>query len=239
MTSFQLSFKSANREKLSYFQISLHCESSSSSECTPKLTKVNAPEAGVAVSLNWDDCTQSLYYVDIFASGTKPSIFRYDVEEDKTYSAYIIGKSSPAFILPINSECSQNKNHFAIGLGHYVSLIEWDGKSSIANFISNRIAVELDDPNSNLAISRQSETGIFYVTTLSSTNSFCSGPLNSSVYLYTQEKGLKQLFGGVRATTGIAFDEKAKMLYHVEGCSPFIIGFRAEANGYIRKFYKK
>lgn len=197
------------------------------------MTKLKAPETSLSVSVIWDECTQSIYYIDFFGIGTQPSIFRYDNEEDRTYSANIDGYGPPSFILPVSQECNKHKNLFLVGIGHFTRIIEWDGKSSVAHVVNELFGVEQNDPLSIFGVARQSVHGRFYGGTFHV--NFCSAPANSSVYTYTKEKGVQRLFGDLQTTTGFAFDDKSKHFYHIDACRALITGFHTDSNGDICK----
>ncbi|XP_055299440.1 regucalcin-like [Sitodiplosis mosellana] len=192
-----------------------------------EISGIAAPEVGLGVAAIWDDCTQSVYYVDFLSTGQAPSIFRYDYNEDKVYFAYILGQSGPSFILPIK-ECNKYKNLFAVGLNHYMAVIEWDGKSPVATVKGNVFSVEESDPTSRICVGRQGEKGRFYGGMV---NNFCGGPSNSSFYMYSKEKGLRLLFTGPQVTTGVAFDEDSGYVYHIGSCKLLITAFQGDANG--------
>jgi len=192
-----------------------------------KISIVNAPEVGFAVTGIWDACSESVFYVDFLATGKQASIFRYDYNEDKGYSAYIQGQSSPAFIQPLK-ECNKYKNLFAVGLGHNTAIIEWDGKSKVAIVKGNVFGVEENDPTSRF-FGINSEEGRLYGGTFHT--SFCGGPSNSSFYKYTKEKGLQLLFSGTQVTTGVAFDKDRGYIYHLDSCSSIITEYQVDANG--------
>lgn len=58
----------------------------------PKVEIVPSPFAVLGEGPHWDVDTQSLYYVDIY--GKEVSILRYDLKENRVYSA-AIGKFAP------------------------------------------------------------------------------------------------------------------------------------------------
>lgn len=191
------------------------------------------PETLLPYALSWDDRTQSFYFCDFFANGTRPSIFRYDFAKDKTYSAYIVGLSSIAFILPIDPKCAKFENRFVVASGKRIVEIIWDGKSSTATVSKPLFTVEKNDPNSVLSVGRQSEEGILFFGTISS--SYCSGPANKSFYRYSKRDGVQRLFTGTRDTTGIATDRSQNALYHDDQCSGKITKFDLDSNGNICK----
>lgn len=194
---------------------------------------MSAPETNLSLSVIWDDCTQSVYYIEFHPNYQQPAIFRYDNEEDKTYSAYIDGYAGPAFILPISQKCDKYKNLFLVGLHKFTRIIEWDGRSTVARVVSTVFDIEENDPLSILGVSRQSERGRFYGGSIHIT--FCSAPANSSLYSYTKEKGLQRLFGDVHSTIGLTFDKNAGYLYHLDSCTGAITRFQTDSKGDICK----
>ncbi|XP_055306836.1 uncharacterized protein LOC129571097, partial [Sitodiplosis mosellana] len=191
-----------------------------------EITSIPAPFAGIGFATIWDDCTQSLYYVDYISTGQNLSIFRYGFNEDRGYGAYIVGViTSPSFILPIK-DCNKYKHLFAIGVDHDVIIVEWDGKSPAAK-VSTLFSVEQFDQNSRWCLAKQSKRGHFYGG--SNHVTFCNSPKNASLYMYTPEKGVTRLFGGMISTTGLAYDHDH--LYHVDACTNLITAFHATTCG--------
>lgn len=178
----------------------------------------------------WDECTQSLYYIDYFASRNEPSIFRYDFNEDKKYSAYFDGQTRISFIVPAR-ECSPDKNLFVVGVNQYAGIIEWDGKSSHVKVIGPLLDIEDDNTSNLISFARQNENGRFFFSTLN--KNVCSGPANSSLYSYSEEQGVQHLAGGFSMTTGLAFN--SGKIYHVDSCKRIIIEFSTDSTGIICK----
>lgn len=75
-----------------------------------------------------------------------------------------------------------------------------------------------------MAIGRTDPNGRLCVGTL--TTKFCSGPNNSSLYMYPKRKGVQRLFGDLETTTGIVIDKKRKKLYHLESCKKLLTEFK-------------
>lgn len=187
-----------------------------------EITPIPAPFAGIGFAPIWDDCTQSLYYVDFIATGQNFSIFRYSYDEDRGYGAYIAGiTSSPSFILPIKN-CDKHKNLFAVGVNHDTIIIEWDGKSPAAQR-STLFSVDQFDQNDRWCLAKQNQKGQFYGGNNHVT--FCNAPKNASLYMYTPNKGVTRLFGGLISTTGLAYDHDH--LYHVDACTNLMTAFDA------------
>lgn len=193
--------------------------------------QIDGPQLNLPISLNWDDCTQSLYWVDYRAANNSPSIFRYDYTEGRIYSAYVVGQTYPVFIMPIgsSSDCVKFENLFAVGVGLTTYTLSWDGISPTANIVSTIFTIVNNDPNSVMTVAHQTENGDFYVGTFHT--SFCSGPQNSSLYKYTPIKGLQTIYNGIITTTGVASDNSKGMVYHIDSCLGKITGFETGCNG--------
>ncbi|XP_055321925.1 uncharacterized protein LOC129577980 [Sitodiplosis mosellana] len=206
----------------------------------PQVVMLPAPAAAFPQAIHWDDCTRSIYYVDLFANRSQTSIYRYDYGENQTYGASIVGQASPTFILPMSSECNKSQNHFAVGISHNTEIIEWDGRSPTANIVGTLFGVELNDPGSSWDVGRPSENGIFYGGTFH--DSFCSGPANSSFYRYVNLRQAELLFTGLMSTTGVASDVKRNMLYHIDtssGSWPISLDTDTDGFVYTDKNYRK
>lgn len=119
--------------------------------------------------------------MDFQATGQNHSIYRYDLNEPKLYSAYIEGESQPIHVFPVK-ECKLYKDMFAVGLANSTKLIQWDKSLTIARVVSTLFTLELDDPMTRLVIGRGDPKWHLYQGAFS--YQFCSGPANSSLYMY-------------------------------------------------------
>lgn len=188
-----------------------------------EITPLTNSKIGTAISPIWDDHTQSLYFIDLTATGEQPSIFRYS-SKGVLYPAYIEGAQQPTgFITPVRQKCKSCKNLFAVGIGHDIVLIEWDGKSPSAQMVRKLSSVDSNDPMSRTDLARPDRSGRLYGGTFSST--FCTTPRNKTFYRYTSDKGLVRLFTDIYTTSGVAFNEDAQKLYHVDVCLLLITEF--------------
>lgn len=184
----------------------------------PNITEVKTTKLSFAVWPVWDDQTQSLYWVDFLATSSQPAIYRYDDRSGMTYSATIPGSQTIGFIYPVRQGCKECTNLFAVGSGHDVLLVKWDGISPQAQIVRTLFSVEPDNPLTHVNLARADGHGRLFEGPFSL--EFCGAPVaDQSLYRYDSSRGLQRIFTGVRATTGIAFDDKAHKMYHVGGCS--------------------
>lgn len=128
-------------------------------------------------------------------------------------------------------ECDKYKHLFFVGFAQKAGIVEWDGRSPSAEYVSTIFEVPVNDPTISLAVGRQGERGRFYGGTFHS--SFCSAPNNASFYMYSKEKGLQLLFTGTQTTTGVAFDDNARKVYHIDTCFGLITKFQGDEEGNI------
>lgn len=160
-------------------------------------------------ALHWDAPTRSFYFVDLYS--TIATICRYVWDAGIVICTTIEGETFPFFIIPL--KCC--KNHYAIGLGHFVKIVRWTGTNETAKVV--RIAFSLEENSSsrlNKAIA--DPKGRFYGGTL--TTDICAGPTNLGFYRYTKRSEVNRLPGNYQTTVGIAIDKRKKKLYHLDVC---------------------
>lgn len=160
--------------------------------------------------------------MDFLATGHNHSIYRYDVNERKLYSAYIDGESQPIHIFPVK-ECGRYKDMFAVGLTNSTKIVRWNKSSTVATVVRTLFELELNDANTRLVIGRGDSKGRLFQGTFPV--NFCSGPANSSMYMYSKAKGVQRLFGNIVTTTGLAFNSAAGKIYHLDSCLLQIVEF--------------
>lgn len=103
----------------------------------------SSPKTMLGEGPHWDETHQSLFYNDIY--GKDASIFRYDFNEDKVYSATIdLEDPVVGFIIP-HANCTLDE--YVIGIGKRVGVVHWDGVSTKA--ILGQIVFELDEDKNN------------------------------------------------------------------------------------------
>lgn len=161
---------------------------------------------------------------------------------DVLYSAYIEGAQSATFILPIDSmqkcskKCSKKKNLFAVGIGSQVVVIEWNGKSTRAKMVQTLFSLDANIPSSHVSLARAGARGRFYGGTYSYKD--CNQPSQLSFYKWDPKLGLKRLFGDLKSTYGIAFDDTNGKVYHLDKCQSLITSFDgSQPEGDLCKFF--
>lgn len=147
------------------------------------------------------------------------------MSENSFHSAYIAGVKKIGFIYTVNHTDPTFENVFAIGNGHNVSLIKWNGVSEQAQPIGPKKLFSLDsnNPAAGADIVAADPSGRFYLGTYSM--ELCHSPANLSVYEYTTGMNVKRLIGGIHGTSGLSVDSIAKKLYHIEYCTLIISQF--------------
>lgn len=186
-----------------------------SSSSAYKVEKIPSPQSTLGEGPHWDNETNSLYYVDIMKKDF--SIHRYDVTENKIYSANIEGESYVSFIIPVAGATDL----FAVGIGRRVGVIQWDGKSSGAKVV--RIVFEVEqtfndgkaDPTGRLycgTITQSGEKLEVFDDIFKNTNYTCA------LYKYDAKNKVVQVRDKVRLSNGLAWNEKKKKFYYVDSC---------------------
>ncbi|XP_031623502.1 regucalcin-like [Contarinia nasturtii] len=209
---------------VSYFKMwkIMLCICSIATVTSQKIFQIATPNVKTGVSLHWDDCTQSVYFVDFQAIGRNRSIYRYDLNDATLYSAYIDGESLPIYIFPIK-ECEQYKEWFVVGLANATKIIQWNKHSAVATVASTLFTLKLNDPSMRSVVGRVDSQGRLYAGTFSYL--FCGGSANASFYMYRKGEDVQRVFGNVVTTTGIAFNMPARKLYHLDSCRLQIVEF--------------
>lgn len=187
------------KNKSSFFKVSLDLT----------ITPVAGPPTNLTDSIFWNDRDQSMYYADYYTSGNQSSIYRYDFNKKTVHAAYIKGKEEITYLLPV-TQCGRiseiilyNNNLFMAGAQHDNLLIEWDGYKPVANVIRRVFSVEENSPSSKMDLSKQNWRGEFFGGT--TTDQYCSGSSNSSLYTYSTERGARKIHTGSQSTAGMTF----------------------------------
>ncbi|XP_037040989.1 uncharacterized protein LOC119077784 [Bradysia coprophila] len=179
-----------------------------------QITPIAGPQVNLPDSVFWSDYDQSLYYADYFAFGNESSIYRYDYNKGTIHSAYVDGKDEMLYLLPVK-RCGDilqsilesilyKNNLFMAGFGHDNYLIHWDGYQPIAKVIRSAFSVEENSPSAKMDISKPNAKGEFFGGT--TTDQYCGGTSNSSVYSYSIAKGLRKIYTGSQANSGMVFN---------------------------------
>lgn len=184
-----------------------------------KISEIKGNKVDLAAWPVWDDHTQSLYFIDFLSNASqKSAIYRYSYRNGIVYSASIPGAQTVGFVYPVREGCKECSDLFAVGSGRDIIFIKWDGKSPQAQVVGQKLfSIEPDNPKGHTNIAVADRHGRIYIGPFSL--EFCSAPPTQLFYRYTNKRGLERLFTGLRATTGIAIDEDAGKLYHIDGCS--------------------
>lgn len=172
-------------------------------------------------SPHWDEKTQSLYFVD-FLSPTRV-LNRYDMRENRIYSATIEGNQVPAFFIPLKKRANQ----FAGGIERTVKIINWNGIDPIGTTSQHLFTVEKSSKydGNYWDIAKASPSHKFYGGTYRIEICSFTSAANASLYGYSKEAGVIRLLRNEKVAAGIDWNEKEKKFYHIDSC-----------NGIIREF---
>lgn len=171
----------------------------------------SSPKSNIGTRPHWDEATQSLFYTDIY--GTDASILRYDTKENKVYAATVDQEPVVSFIIPLANATGK----YAIGIGHRVGIISWDGKSPKACLESIAFEVEHGRNDTRFNDAKADPTGRFYGGTmrleaLGSLFEIASG----TFYRYTHDEGATELLHNIFISNGMTWDQKEKKFYYID-----------------------
>lgn len=184
--------------------------------------KVPSPLSTLGEGPHWDAKSRSLYYVDIYRND-EFSIHRYDVAENKTYSASVEGESYVSFIIPVDGATDL----FAVGLRRRVGVVQWNGKSPVAKVL--RIVFGIDHTaeleNSALNDGKADPKGRLFCGTVGGANDlksfddiFENSHFTCALYRYDVQNNVVQVRDKVRLSNGLAWNEKKNKFYYVDSC---------------------
>lgn len=190
---------------------------------------IHGPPTQVTDSIFWSDKDESVYYADFFTQGNQSSIYRYDVNSQQIFQAYVEGVTGVSYLVPVKKckQCNTQKDLFLIGAQHNNSIIQWDGHASVAKVILPLFNIEADVDSSRMERANQNHQGDIFVGTTH--NAYCSGPANSSLYTYTAINGPQTVATGFKSTTGLTF--RNKTIYHVDICKQTLTEIQQNNNG--------
>lgn len=174
-----------------------------------------------AYSPHWDECTQSLYFLDFL--NPDRVLNRYDLRENRIYSSTFSRKEIPAFFIPLKNY----QNQFLGGIVRSAQIFQWNGYNDTAQVINTLFSVETAPKyNANYwNIAKASPKHQFFGSTYRTELCSSSSAANASLYRYTRKYGVERLIRDEKVPGGIDWNIKDKKFYHVDSC-----------NGIIREF---
>lgn len=178
---------------------------------TFKVELVPSPKTRVATRCHWDDASQSLYYCDVY--GNESAILRYDFAENKVYTAGIDGETLTPFIVPI----ANTKDHFAVGLGRRVGVVQWDGKSPKATLKRIAFEVDADKCHNQFNCVKADPSGRFFGGTMRTEKlgDLFDAP-HGKLFKYVEGEGVTEMIDNVFISNGMAWDEKLNKFYYID-----------------------
>jgi len=207
----------------------IHCSSTSL-----VITPIPGPAPNLTDTIFWSDYYQSIFYADFWTVEKEPSIFRYDFISQKIYGAYIEGKSAIAYVIPVD-QCGLirdfNNDLYLSGAQHDNFLIKWNGKDPKATVVGTVFKIEPNITSSHVDLGVQTQAGKFIFGT--TTDQYCLGPGNSSVYKFSKANGVELIDTGFLSTAGLAY--YGNTIYHTDVCRQKIEKIEKDSSGnYVR-----
>lgn len=167
---------------------------------------------------HWDEMKQSLYFIDRFS--TNVSLFRYDYNVQKFFSAAILEDGviqiQPSFVIPLEKP----ENQFALGIGDSVKIAEWNGFSSEAIVTKTLFTVELFNGNrTHFNDAKADSKGRFNGGTMSI--KVCNFATNAWGGFYQRAKNgkLRVVNDRIKVSNGLTWDEDCNLFYYVDSCT--------------------
>ncbi|CAO1332344.1 unnamed protein product [Diamesa serratosioi] len=150
--------------------------------------------------------TNVLYYVDTLGG----SVYHFDYNTNKTYTARILGEHVISFIVPVYG----NEHQFVVGAGKRLLLINWDGITTMATI--TRVLAELPVDGLRFNDGKTDSKGRLYLGTMISEEMgevFDMHKRVGSFYKYTVQGGLVELKKNVGLSNGMAWNDKTNKFY--------------------------
>ncbi|XP_055914630.1 regucalcin-like [Eupeodes corollae] len=170
---------------------------------------------------HWDVATQNLFMVDIEAGKLK----RFDYKLNKIYECQIENETFASFVIPIDGFTDQ----FAVGIGHRIASVKWDGISKTCKVDRTLLTVEE---------SREYETNRFNDAKCDPRNRLYAGTMQQNrtggstgnLYKVTKLNSYDLLIKDLKISNGLAFDENAKKLYHIDSKKYNVMSYDYDIN---------
>lgn len=177
-----------------------------------------SPKSVIGESPFWCEETQNLYYVDLL--GTESQILRYCPADKRVYSAMVEGGPFATFVIPVKG----TKDQFVVGGKHSVGVVQWDGKSSKAEWIRTVFEAEnCTEFETNLFNDAKADPKCrLFVGTRR--NQICSNldtdPTYANLFRISAKEPPVTLNKPrtIQVSNGMAWNEKLNKYYHVSSC---------------------
>lgn len=150
------------------------------------------------------------------------AIGRFDYRTKEVFGATVIDAGFISFIVAVEGAANQ----FIIGSEHQAKLIEWDGRSPTANIIDTLFEVENDASHAHNMMhvaEVDPDNRLYFSTTRLSVCQQNSTIPPASFYVYTKEKGVQRIFGGMAVAAGAGWNLEKKLFFGVDACARNII----------------
>lgn len=170
----------------------------------------SSPNSVLGQSPFWHNQSNSLYYVDI----NKPAVLRFDYNTNKVYEAVIDGEQFIGFIVKV----ANSVNEFVVGLSNRAVIIRWNGKSSKVTKV--RTVFEVATGTEQIFNDAKADPcgRLFTGTIRDLTCDIELGVANASLYRYSKDDGVADLFDNVFISNSFTWDTKNNIFYFIGAC---------------------
>lgn len=141
----------------------------------------------------WDCKSQCLFFADLASN----RIHRYDLRQDRMWTATIDGIAGAQSLIPM-----KRRGCFAVAVGNTMWKVRWNGYSSKAT-IDKKIFTVNDGTTDKIHIAIAGPRGCgYYGGTYSPI--YCSAS-NQTAFYYTKRGGVRYISGGSQVTSGFVW----------------------------------
>ncbi|XP_063241870.1 regucalcin-like [Bacillus rossius redtenbacheri] len=184
--------------------------------------EVIGPTTLLGEAPHWDADRQVLYYVDINSS----TVNKYDPATKKVSTAQIEG-GIVNFIIPVDGK----KDQFAINVGRHLSVLTWDGESSVPTKVETVVSVE-DGTNNSFNDGKADPTGRLWSGTIGPIEKTLElGPLQKIGKLYSITNGQAPVchVTNIHISNGLTWSPDGKTMYYIDSMSRKVDAFNFDA----------
>lgn len=170
-------------------------------------------------SLHYNVPTNNIYFSDLMAK----TINRFDLNENRSYSASLEKGIAPTVVIPIEGY----SDRFVVSNNHTITIVQWNGVDPIARFIQDIFTVETDQKymTNNWNAIKVAPNCQLYGGTFR--KELCSGMPGdiAALYKYSSSCGVKTLANGFKAAGGLEWNIYDNLFYYLNICDLSLLEF--------------
>lgn len=161
----------------------------------------------------WDDRTQSLYLVDLFAE----KIVRYDYATKAIYKASITGKSGlVGIVTPVQDE----PGVYYVASGGELYKAAWDGVSPTAEPLETIVTIDPDMIVNSFLVTPEDD---YFLGGFD--GAYCTSTKDLSLFEFDRNNQLSEVTDGFLANVGLAMDIAQNIVYQLDPCTQELVAY--------------